>query len=1068
MQPLPANSKSILLTVFLLVFFSIITSAQIVPGYINRQATSVAGRAVLDPNNDGYTSTTTSGFGTPSDVATSEIGYKIVQSYSIEPFGDLRRGPDQAYSDFVPDGANDGFYTYFDGTNLMFRFRLGSIMPGSKGYSVLMDTDGKFGSSGTSADPNYVAATTGTNGNPGFEIEIVLETNFRIAVYNVDGNSSPALVTSYTNWQDMSQVSIAATNDGGDPDFFMDFYIPFSALSAAPFNLTASSPIRMIPTTVMSPQAAIGGPKSDIYGLNDDAYNNTNTQYQTFITAQPLVTFTNLGSGGSGFGGMCSEAPALNSPIGVGTVNVSGTWTASTLSGAVTTATITVYKNGTSIGTVSGVTSGSTWTLNSVTAAANDVFTARAQATGESMCLTSNSVTALSCAPANRTATSNAAFGACVNNRRGIAGTKTANAIIKIYSHTTAGAVLYATDGSPASPSTFNITYGSPSNVSNTTWEYNGANNSGSSDPCSGGPNDIPNGSYYITVTLPSQCESAPIWGSCVNLTATATPVITQTTLYAGTSTVSGTAAAGATVFLYRNGNFISSTVATGGVYSFTNVSLALNDLVEVFAQASGNCVSAIVSRTVTCYTGSPLITSDNNSQVAAGSPITGTSSEPVGTTIRIYNVTGPTLVATTTVQVGGTWSTAGVPYNAVAGTTYYATAQNGSCAVSVNSGNVSAAANTSSARCGTITGPVSSGAASVSGTLATAVAGTTVNLYLDEQLIGSTTTSTTSWTVSSIPSTTIYSNGVLTIGVRESGSREVACTASVTISCSPSPTAPTFTPANTTIGPNQSVTYTVTNAETGTFYSVASSTTNQSLGTGKWATSNGNLTLTTDIFSSLGTYSIVIKATSISGVTVCTTVSAPASIDVASTLPLTLVALRGRWVGRDIALSWETKDEYNTESFEIEKSTDARTFTAIGKVQAAGSSSTSSSYHFTDTKVADGVNFYKLKMKDLDGTFTYSNIIAVRSGAVREIKLWPNPFTNEFNIVYVAEGNSAIQIRITDMSGRLLLSEKRIVSRGNNQLQVSNLNRFSSGTYFIEVTDVQTKLHSNFKMLKQ
>lgn len=243
-----------------LLFFHSNLVAQIVPGFINRQATSAPGRLVLDPNGDGYSSATTAGFGAPSDVATSEIAYKIVQSYSNEPFADLRRGPNHSYSDFVPDAGRDGFYTFFTGTNLLFRFRLGSIMPGSKGYSVLIDTDGKFGATGTNADPNYLPATTGTNGNPGFEIEIVLETNFRIAIYNVDGTSNPVLVTSYTNWQDMSQVSIAGTNDNGDPDFFMDFYVPFSALSAAPFNLTTSTPLRLVPTTVMSPQAAIGVP----------------------------------------------------------------------------------------------------------------------------------------------------------------------------------------------------------------------------------------------------------------------------------------------------------------------------------------------------------------------------------------------------------------------------------------------------------------------------------------------------------------------------------------------------------------------------------------------------------------------------------------------------------------------------------------------------------------------------------------------------------------------------------------------------------------------------------------
>lgn len=1054
---------------FTFLFFTNFLNAQVKPGFINRQATSIAGRAVLDPNGDGYTSLTTSGFGLPTDVATSEVPYKIVNSYSIEPFGDLRRGPDHNYSDFVPDGGQDGFYSFFDGTNFMFRFRLGSIMPGSKGYSVLLDTDGKFGASGANADPNFQAATTGTNGNPGFEIEIVLETNFRIAIYNVDGTSSPVLITSYTNWQDMSQVSLASTNDNGDPDFFMDFYIPFSALQAAPFNLTTSSPIRMIPTTVMSPQAAIGGPKSDIYGLNDDAYNNTNQQYEAFINTQPAFTLTNLTSGGSGIGSMCTAPPVVTSPIGAGTVTVAGTWVASTLSGAANTATITVFKNGVNIGTIASVASGGSWNLINIVVVNGDIITAKAQATGESMCLVSNNVFVVGCTPANTSATSSAAFGLCTNSRRGMAGTKTTNTTVRIYTLAAGGApTLFATDGTPVSPSGFNISYGSPSNVVNLTWEYNGANNSGSADPCSGGPNDIPNGSYYITATETGKCESAPIFGSCVNLTATATPVITQTTLYNGSTTVSGTAVANSTVRLYVNGELRSTQTATGGVYSFANVVLYVNDAVQVFAQATGFCISAIVSRTVNCYSNTPLINADKNNQVTAGQPITGTAADPVGSTIRVFNVTGPSLVATTVVQAGGIFTTATASYNAVAGLSYFATSQNGTCTVSSNSGNVSSANNTSAARCGTITGPVAAGTTSVSGTVTTAVAGTTVNLYLDGELIGTTTTGTTAWTVSSIPATTIYSNGELTIGVRETGSKETTCAALVKVTCASSPASPIFTPAISNITQNQSVTYTISNAVIGTFYAVSNDANGESLSMGIWATANGNLNITTTPISNAGTYTIVIKATNLTGVTVCSSIPSAAIINVNNALPLTLISVNGKWKDADVVLSWETENEINTQLFEIEKSIDGSLFTAIGFKNAAGNFSNRSFYNFTDVEFKGGVTYYRLKMIDIDGKFKYSAIVVMRKVKSNEVRIWPNPFTTEMNIAYQAETNSTIHLKVTDVLGRVMLLQKLPVNKGSNQLKVSLLEGLTNTTYIVEIIDSRINSRMVFKLNKQ
>ena len=54
--------------------------------------------------------------------------------------------------------------------NWMFRLRMGGIAPNAKSESILIDTDGLFGNTGSFADPNY------TLDNPGFEIEIVLAT----------------------------------------------------------------------------------------------------------------------------------------------------------------------------------------------------------------------------------------------------------------------------------------------------------------------------------------------------------------------------------------------------------------------------------------------------------------------------------------------------------------------------------------------------------------------------------------------------------------------------------------------------------------------------------------------------------------------------------------------------------------------------------------------------------------------------------------------------------------------------------------------------------------------------
>ncbi|HET9056619.1 MAG TPA: T9SS type A sorting domain-containing protein [Chitinophagaceae bacterium] len=1061
----PILQEALYVSLFQLLSFHTLAQGD---GLINRIATSLSGRAVLDPNGDGYTSLSTSGF-LGNDVSNSEIPYKAVPSFSTEPNSDLRRGPNHLYSDFVPDSSGNGFYVYYNGSNLLFRFRVGSIIPGSKGYSVLIDTDGKFGPAGVSADTNYRAATTGTNGNPGFEIEIVLETNSRIAIYNVDGTSSPVLIKSYANWQDMSQVSIAGTNDNGDPDFYIDFYIPFSDLQAAPFNLTTSSTLRLLATTVVSPQASIGGPKSDIYGLSDSAYNNTNEQFTAYINAQCGVSVTNLSGGGSGFCPKCTMAPVINGAIGTGVVTISGTWTASPLTGSATTATIVVYKNGISVGTVTNVASGSSWNLPGVTTANNDIITATAQGTGESVCLVSNNVTALGCNSANIPSTMGFSI-TCISTR-GLEGTFLGTNTVKLYFINSA-LVTTVLAGPAANSPTFGY--------SGSNWYYNGINYNGSNvtSACSGGMPDLTNGTYYVTTIAPgSNCESAPVF-ACRGLSTTATPVIAQTTLFTSSKIVSGTATSGATVYLWINGQPITTTIATGGNYSFNNLTLSLGDVIMVTAITANNCMSAAALRTVTCYTNPPLITADNNNQITSGQPISGTSSEAAGTVIRVYTSTNR-LAATTSVQANGTWSTgnAGTTpaiYNSVTDTSYYATAQTGSCSVSANSGNVMASPATSSSRCSSISGtPIGSSATSVSGTLNGSFTTTTVNLYLDDVLIGSTSTNNTNWgpiTVNSTLNNTLYANGVLRIGVRESGKQEVACPLSATaITCAPSPTSPIYTPSFASIALNQVLTYTISNAQTGYFYSVADAITGKPLSTGKWATVNGDLPITTFPFTSQGIFNNVIKATSVNGLTVCSiTNPSTAAISVGAPLPLNLISFSGQWVDNKILLSWTTESEINVSHIEIERSNKNNNFNQIGLVKATGNNSgLKQFYSFVDNSPFSPVTYYRLRIVDEDGSAKYSWIISFKNTNSNVVSISPNPFNDRINIVLNSRANSLLEASILDLSGKSVRSATFRINKGKNQLGLDNIAQLAQGIYLLKLKDASDNNVTYHKLVK-
>ena len=1036
------KSKLLLLVVgVLLSFFSSFSQTT---GIIVRPAGS-NGPVVLDPNSDGYTSSSSSGFGT-NDMANSEIPYKVVPPVIPEPTGDLYRGPSGSFSDIVRTYDGSGYYLYNDGTNLLCRLRIGGIVSGNKGYSLLLDTDGKFGNTGTQADPNYLPATNASNGNPGFELEIVFETNSRVAVYNVDGSNTAALITSYpvsTN----SQISIAATTDSGNPDYFYDFYVPFSAL-----GISSSTPLRSVTTTVMAPLSAIGGPKSDIYGLSGNNYMN---DWTTVITSQPSFTLDSLKSGGSGVGPTCTAAPVLNSPITPSTTLVTGTWTKTTNS-SITTATITLYKGTTSIGTTS-VNTGGTWTI-SVSGLVNaDIITAKAQGVGESVCMASNTVIVSACNSSNIPTTPTLT---CTSGSKGITGTNLATGWTVHVDNLTRS----TTDNNISNSSAlFGTNTGTTPNI---TWLYSGG--------CSTGA-PLTSGSYKIYYTDNSTgCSSAPAYfcaaGNGPNALAgtLGAPVITSPSsgiFTPATSTISGTSSANANLDLYFNGiNTASVTASATGVFSFTGLNLTTGQQFYIIDELSSGtvgtsyCAAKTLPYTVTCFTSAPVISVGSTNQLVTGAPITGTSADAAGTIIRVYT-SAAVLVATTTVQADGTWSTGNTGttpavYNAVTATTYYANAQNGSCGLSANSSTFASASATGSARCGSLPATVSENATSVSGTLSgTALAGTLVTLYEDGIAIGTYTTSNSSWgpiAVNTTSNNIIYTGGILSIGITEPSKTEVICGATVTVSCV-LPAAPVITPVVASIAMNQSVTYTISSTQSGILYSIDNTSGNTSLGTSTFG-SGSSENIITNTYPNTGTYYVSVTATSFSGAGCVSTT--PATIYVTGTLPVQLLKFEGRYGDEAAHLHWITSSEIRVDSFELQKSFSGSDFIREGAVKAIGGSQISQNYYYNDSVLATGMLYYRLKLITIDkNNEQYSNIIALHTDkGISLTGISPNPFSESIHLTFNSLKEIPVSIVVNDMDGKKVRNINFDAHRGINHVDIPGLSDLVKGTYLLQL----------------
>ena len=166
------------------------------------------------------------------------------------------------------------------------------------------------------------------------------------------------------------------------------------------------------------------------------------------------------------------------------------------------------------------------------------------------------------------------------------------------------------------------------------------------------------------------------------------------------------------------------------------------------------------------------------------------------------------------------------------------------------------------------------------------------------------------------------------------------------------------------------------------------------------------------------------------------------------SVLPLALLNFNGKKEKNSVALQWQTTDEINTNQFNIQHSNNG-TFSDIGTIPALSVTGINN-YAFTDENPAKGNNLYRLKMIDVDGHFSYSNVITINfSGYSVSLKLYPNPSSSILNLKIVSEKPENIKLRITDALGKSVYQKIIPVNSGENSQNV-NIQNIPAGTYYL------------------
>jgi hypothetical protein len=174
---------------------------------------------------------------------------------------------------------------------------------------------------------------------------------------------------------------------------------------------------------------------------------------------------------------------------------------------------------------------------------------------------------------------------------------------------------------------------------------------------------------------------------------------------------------------------------------------------------------------------------------------------------------------------------------------------------------------------------------------------------------------------------------------------------------------------------------------------------------------------------------------------------------DAGVVLPVTWISFEGRVQEPAIVLEWRTAIEEQAGHYQVQHSSDAQQWLTLGNVQAYGNSRMENRYSYIHTEPSAGINYYRLKQVDINGTSSFSKTITVdyRTKGPEILYVYPNPVVgSSLNIILQKAG----LVQLIHSSGKVIFAKQMQVG-----LNVVSIPTVIKGVYLLKAASVAKTL---------
>ncbi|MBL4658134.1 MAG: T9SS type A sorting domain-containing protein [Flavobacteriales bacterium] len=152
------------------------------------------------------------------------------------------------------------------------------------------------------------------------------------------------------------------------------------------------------------------------------------------------------------------------------------------------------------------------------------------------------------------------------------------------------------------------------------------------------------------------------------------------------------------------------------------------------------------------------------------------------------------------------------------------------------------------------------------------------------------------------------------------------------------------------------------------------------------------------------------------------------------------------------VSVEWTTVVELNNDFFTVERSATGVDFKALASIPGAGNSNGLLNYNLPDLTPLTGVSYYRLKQTDYDGSYTYSQTVAVNLEGINLINIYPVPAVDNMMAIVLSAFETGISFQILDLTGRKVVNVDFVVQEGLNEISL-DVSSLASGNYMLSLT---------------